>query len=181
MSAMPEPKPQPPGAGQPAPLPYKIACLCYLFDAQGRLLLLRRAQNPNMGMYSPIGGKLHMNDGESPAACARREIHEEVQLDLPPDQIRLAGIVSETAYQNQTHWLMFLYEVTRPVAITRMEFSEGVLEWHDWASIESLRIPDTDRLVIYPLFRKHRGGFFHVHINCLPDGGYDWRVEQTIG
>ncbi len=161
-------------------LPYKIAVLCYLFDDDGRLLLLHRAREPNRGLYSPIGGKLHMDQGESPAACALREIHEEVELDLDYADLHLTGLVSETAFQGQTHWLMFLYEVVRPVRITRTQFEEGTLEWHDLAAVESLHIPDTDRHVIYPLFGKYRGRFFHVHINCHApdgDGGYDWRLE----
>ena len=160
-------------------LPYKIAALCYLFDEQGRLLLLRRAKNPNKGLYSPIGGKLKMDEGENPAACARREILEEVELDLSPEDIRLAGVISETAFQNQTHWLMWLYEVTRPVEVQRMEFDEGVLEWHPLDDVFDLNIPDTDRKVIYPLFNEYRGGFFHAHINCQ-DEGYTWSLETGI-
>ena len=38
--------------------PYKIAVLCYLYDEEGRLLLLHRRKPPNRDMYSPIGGKL---------------------------------------------------------------------------------------------------------------------------
>ena len=52
----------------PAPsddtLPYRIAVLCYLYDDDGNLLLLHRKQNPNRGMYSPIGGKLDLASGE---------------------------------------------------------------------------------------------------------------------
>ncbi|MDH3718370.1 MAG: NUDIX hydrolase, partial [Planctomycetota bacterium] len=63
-------------------IPYKIGCLVYLYDERGHLLLLHRRQSPNQGLYSPIGGKLHMDEGESPMACALREIREEVELDL---------------------------------------------------------------------------------------------------
>ncbi len=160
-----------------AKLPYKIAVLCYLFDEEGRLLLLHRSQNPNKGLYSPIGGKLHMDEGESPAACALREMREEVLIDLDYADIHLTGLVSETAFNGETHWLMFLYEVTRPVRIERMEFDEGTLAWYTFDEIERLNIPETDRRVIYPLFRKYRGRFFHVHIDCS-DGGFVCRLEH---
>jgi 8-oxo-dGTP diphosphatase len=163
----------------PLPLPYKIAVLCYLYDAQGRLLLLRRAQEPNLGLYSPIGGKLHMDEGESPAACARREIREEVELDIDPADLHLTGLISETAFNGQTHWLMFLYEVTRPVVVTRMSFKEGTLEWQPPESIADLPIPQTDRLVIYPLLKKYHNRFFHAHIDCSA-GRIDWRLEHPI-
>lgn len=161
------------------PLPYKIAVLCYLFDDAGRLLLLHRAQSPNQGLYSPIGGKLHMDEGESPADCALREIHEEVELELGYADIHLTGLVSEKAFEGQTNWLIFLYEVTRPVQIQRMSFEEGTLEWHSLDEVESLKIPDTDRYVIYPLFRKYRGKFFHVHIDCS-NGKTEWRLEAPV-
>jgi 8-oxo-dGTP diphosphatase len=158
-------------------IPYKIAALCYLYDDQGRLLLLKRAQEPNKGLYSPIGGKLHMHEGESPAACARREIREEVELDIDPAHLHLTGLVSETAFNNEAHWLMFLYEVTVPCAVQRMSFSEGDLEWHAWDEIPDLAIPETDRLVIYPLLRRFHDQFFHVHIDCR-NGQWNWRLEH---
>lgn len=159
------------------PLPYKIAVLCYLFDEQGRVLLLHRRKEPNQDLYSPIGGKLDMVAGESPTACALREIREEAGIEVPLADIHLTGIVSETAFDNRTHWLMFLYEVTRPVRVERMTFEEGRLEWHDLEAVESLAIPETDRKVIWPLFRRFRGRFFAAHIDCR-DGRYDWRLEN---
>jgi 8-oxo-dGTP diphosphatase len=158
-------------------LPYKIAALCYLFDDQGRLLLLHRAKYPNKDLYSPIGGKLDMEQGESPAACALREIWEEAEIRVDPADLHLAGLVSECGFNNETHWLMFLYEVTRPVKVTRTEFEEGRLEWHEPDRVPELNIPETDRRVIWPLFLKHRGGFFHVHIDCRDDH-FNWRLES---
>ena len=73
-------------------LPYQIAALCYLFDENGRVLLLHRSKPPNFELYSPIGGKLEQVDGESPTACAMREIHEEVGLDVSPGDLHLTGI-----------------------------------------------------------------------------------------
>lgn len=163
----------------PEPLPYKIACLCYLYDARGRLLLLHRSQEPNLGLYSPIGGKLHMHEGESPMTCALREIEEEAGLRLTPADLHLTGLVSETAYGDDTHWLMFLYETAHPVTIQRTQIREGALEWHEWDEIPNLAIPETDRQVIYPLMRRHHGRFFHVHIDCR-NGSIEWRLEHPV-
>src|SRR5688572_33425931 len=88
-------------------LPYKIAVLCYVYDDGGNVLLLHRRKMPNAGFYSPIGGKLHLDEGESPHDCALREIEEEIGLTLSHDDVHLCGIISECAYEGETHWLMF--------------------------------------------------------------------------
>lgn len=164
------------------PLPYQIAVLCYVFDAEGRVLLLHRRKPPNRDLYSPIGGKLETATGESPTACAVREIQEETGLVLTPADLHLTGIVSEAGFDDRMHWLMFLYEVTRPVAARELsahEFDEGRLEWHDPDAMQTLPIPETDRQVIWPLFWRHRHRFFMAHIDCH-DGRLAWRVEQGL-
>lgn len=158
-------------------LPYRIAVLCYLFDAEGRILLLHRRKPPNQDLYSPIGGKLETGIGESPTACAIREIKEEVGLTVTAGDLHLTGIVSEQGYENECHWLMFLYELTRPVTITPTEFDEGRLEWHRVEALDRLPIPQTDREVIWPLFVQHRRRFFMVHITCLGQK-MTWQLEQ---
>lgn len=158
-------------------LPYRIAVLCYLFDARGRLLLLHRRKHPNLDLYSPIGGKLEQARGESPTQCAVREIHEEVGLRVAPESLHLTGIVSETAFQGQTHWLMFLYELTCPVSVAEASFEEGRLEWHPREALDHLPIPETDRQIIWPLFWTYRHRFFMAHIDCTGPT-LTWRVEQ---
>ncbi|MCC7145218.1 MAG: NUDIX domain-containing protein [Phycisphaeraceae bacterium] len=159
------------------PLPYRIAVLCYLFDSHGRVLLLHRRKPPNQDLYSPIGGKLEQSVGESPTACALREIHEEVGLQLSATDLHLTGIVSESGYEDQCHWLMFLYEVRHPVSVPAATFDEGVLEWHDPDALDRLPIPQTDKQVIWPLFWRFRGRFFAAHIHCQ-GGQLLWTIEQ---
>lgn len=150
-------------------LPYKIAVLCYLYDTDGRLLLLHRRKPPNSDMYSPIGGKLEAALGESPHDCAQREIWEEAQIRIKPEEIRLIGMVNESNYEASGHWLLFLFEVTRPInpaEIPHTEFDEGRLEWHAIADVNTLVIPDTDRRIMWPAVQAHRGGFFSLDIDC---------------
>jgi len=159
------------------PLPYKIAVLCYLFDAQGRVLLLHRRRPPNQELYSPVGGKLEQDRGESPTMCALREIHEETGLTVAPRDLHLTGIISEAGFLGAMHWLMFLYEVTHPVTVRRMTFDEGQLEWHTRGDIDALPLPATDRHVIWPLFWKYQRSFFAAHIDCT-QAPMRWRLEQ---
>ena len=163
-------------------LPYRLAVLCYLFDDAGRLLLLHRQKQPNSGMYSPIGGKLELALGESPQACALREIHEEAGLQLEAEDVRLLGLLSETAYEGETHWLIFLFEVTRPInpsEITNMVINEGELKWISPDCVQDLEIPETDRRALWPTVQEHRGGFFMMHIDCTVDP-FTWNLQESI-
>lgn len=165
-------------------LPYKLACLCDLRDAEGRVLLLRRAKEPNKGLCSPIGGKLDMHTGESPAQCAQREIKEEAGIDIPIERLHLLGLISEAAYEGRGHWLLFYYRVLGTVSVPAHDIREGRLAWFKPSEIEKLPLPETDRNIIWPLVREHEGkgggkpGFFVVHIDCT-GGGMTWKVEQT--
>lgn len=169
-------------------LPYRLACLCDLRDVQGRVLLLRRSKAPNLGLCSPIGGKLDMESGESPAQCAQREIREEAGLDIALDRLHLFGLISERAYEKRGHWLLFYYRVLGPVDVAAQDMDEGRLDWHDPAHLENLPLPETDRRIIWPLIRAHEAGpsgkpgFFAVHIDCSRgDGAHmTWTVDQSI-
>ncbi|MGP1347683.1 MAG: NUDIX hydrolase [Phycisphaerales bacterium] len=182
-------EPSLPGAPSPGPLaapvagptlPYKIACLCELRDSAGRYLLLHRSKAPNRGLYSPIGGKLDTAVGESPARCAQREIQEEAGLDIPMDRLHLAGLISETGYGGETHWLMFYYRVLGAVELEPFEMREGRLEWIEASRVPELPMPETDRKVIWPLVLEHEGGFFAVHIDCT-GRELRWEVQEVRG
>src|SRR5947209_6517152 len=99
-------------------LPYQVATLLYCFNNKDEILLLERAKEPNLGLWSPCGGKLDQVVGESPYACACREAQEELGLAIGPADLHLTGIVSEHGYEGNSHWLMFLFEVKQ--RITRL-------------------------------------------------------------
>jgi 8-oxo-dGTP diphosphatase len=160
-------------------VPYKIATLLYCFNQRGQALLMLRAREPNLGLWSPCGGKLRMDAGESPYACACREAGEEIGLALTPGDLHLTGIVSEHSYQAAAHWLMFLFEVKIRLEKLPPPNPEGEFRFFDAAEIPSLKIPNTDAEQIWPLFWRHRGGFFSAHCRCIPDGGNEWTIEES--
>ena len=169
----------------PGPLPYKIARLCDLRDAEGRVLLLHRTRSPNQGLCSPIGGKLEMDTGESPTQCAQREIMEEAGIEVPIERLHLMGMISEAAFEGTGHWLMLLYRVLGPVEVPEQDIPEGRLAWHAPETIDDLPLPQTDREIIWPLIRQHDAatpaglpGFFALHIDCTgPE--LKWAVEHS--
>ena len=161
-------------------LPYKVATLLYCFNERDDILLLERAQEPNKGFWSPCGGKLHMDDGESPYACACREAEEELGLKFTAADLHLTGIVSEHGYAGQAHWLMFLFEVKPRLQQCPPRHKEGTFCFFSREQVLSLHIPETDRETIWPLFWKYRGGFFSVHWRCHYDRPHEWTVEESL-
>jgi 8-oxo-dGTP diphosphatase len=161
-------------------LPYKVATLLYCFNERDEVLLLERAQEPNRGFWSPGGGKLKMNTGESPYACACREAEEEMGLKISATDLHLTGLVSEHGYQGQTHWLMFLFEVKRRLDLPPPAHREGRFQFFTREALATLKIPQTDSEQIWPWFWRHRYGFFAAHCHCHPDGRNDWTLEESI-
>ena len=160
-------------------LPYKIATLLYCFDEQDRVLLMERTREPNKGLWSPCGGKLDTQSGESPYACACREAAEEIQLRLTPADLHLFGIVSEEGYLGEAHWLMFLFELQWKMKELPAAHREGRFEFFPRAELSRLQMPVTDREQIWPLFWKHRGGFFAAHCQVKPKNAHVWNLEES--
>jgi 8-oxo-dGTP diphosphatase len=162
------------------PLPYRVATLLYAFNACDEVLLLERAREPNRGLWSPPGGKLHQHEGESPFACAAREAREELGLILAPGELHLTGLVSEHGYAGQAHWLMFLFEIKRRLTAAPPDFREGRFAFFARERLGALAMPRTDRERVWPLFWAHRGGFFAAHCRCQPDGSDEWTLDQSL-
>lgn len=64
------------------------------YDAHGRLLLIRRGNDPGRGLWSLPGGRVEA--GEDDAAAVVREMREETGLDVVPG--RLIGRVTRGPY-----------------------------------------------------------------------------------
>ncbi|HEX3800384.1 MAG TPA: NUDIX domain-containing protein [Verrucomicrobiae bacterium] len=161
-------------------LPYKIATLLYCFNERDEVLLLERAQQPNLGLWSPCGGKLHTEAGESPYVCGCREAWEEMGVKLGPGDLHLTGIIAERGYEGQSHWLLFLFEVKVKLKSVPVPHREGRFQFFSREQLAALKMPVTDVEQIWPLFWKHRGGFFAADCECGADGRNTWIVEESL-
>ena len=160
-------------------LPYRIATLLYCFNTADEVLLLERVKEPDRGLWSPPGGKLIQEVGESPHQCGCREALEEAGLELRPSDLHLTGTVTEVGYAGEAHWLLFLFEVKIRLRELPATCDEGRFQFYSAAAIPSLPIPRTDREQIWPLFWKHRGGFFAAHCHSHPEAKDDWDLEES--
>ncbi len=160
--------------------PFKISVLVFLRDASGRLLLIKRRKAPNLGCWSPIGGKLEMAQGESPFECAARETGEEVGLAVSETDLHLFGYVSEKNYEGGGHWLMFLFDCKKVLLSLPPTGDEGEFGFFTRAEIEKLAIPPTDRVLVWPWYDQCRGGFVALRADCAPGQEMKVIVEQKL-
>jgi 8-oxo-dGTP diphosphatase len=157
------------------PLAYKIAVLVFLENEAGEQLLMLRAKPPNLGVWSPIGGKLETAIGESPFECAVRETFEETGHHLDPAAFHLFAMIAEKAYEGQAHWLMFLFRCKVALTAVPPEIAEGRFAFFSRAAIDALPIPETDRTALWPVFDRYRDRFVALKADCAP--GKPVRVE----
>lgn len=159
-------------------LPYKIAVLVFIENSHGEHLLLLRAKPPNLGSWSPIGGKLEVTTGESPFECAVRETEEEVGFQITTADLHLFAMIAEKAYEGQSHWLLFLFRCRRTFDVLPAEMEEGRFAFFSRSAINTLPIPETDRIALWPVYDRYRDRFVALRADCAPGRDLQLTTEQ---
>ena len=77
-----------------------------VLDDEGRILLARRAQEPDQGKWDLPGGFL--NEGEAPRDGLRRELLEEASLDVEPVEF-FDVVVDRYGDEDDAPWTLNLY------------------------------------------------------------------------
>jgi 8-oxo-dGTP diphosphatase len=103
---------------------------CVIYDPQGRVLLIRRKNQPFKGAYALPGGFVDI--GETVEAGCRREVREETGLDV--EELRLVGVYSDPARDPRGHtasaaFLALLEEVKTPTAGDDAAAADWVENW----------------------------------------------------
>ncbi len=161
-----------------ATLAYKIAVLVFMENQAGDHLLLLRAKPPNLGIWSPIGGKLEMSLGESPFECAVRETFEETGFAITAQDLHMFAAIAEKAYEGQSHWLIFLFRCKKPLSALPPEIHEGKFGFFSRSAIDTLPIPETDRSALWPIYDKYRDRFVMLKADCMPGKPVNVEIEQ---
>lgn len=140
-----------------------ISTLVYALR-DGRLALIRRAKAPNLGLWSPPGGKL--DPGETPLACALRELAEETGLGARAAVLR--AIVTEWDPARAEAWLMFAFRVDDARGELGGDQREGRAAWVPLAEVAGLPAPPADAHILRAVLEASPDPAF-VHV-LLDDG-----------
>lgn len=125
------------------PLTRHVTTLVYVVR-DGRLLMLERRKSPNLGLWSPPGGKIEL--GETPVANALRELLEET--GLAGHSPRLAAVVTELDPVRREAWLMFAFRVDVDSIGPLVSSAEGASAWVPVEDIGALPTPPADAAIL---------------------------------
>jgi 8-oxo-dGTP diphosphatase len=110
-----------------------LAADCAVFDAKGRVLLIRRGNPPFKGRFALPGGFVEV--GETVEAASRRELEEETGIKV--GTLQLVGVYSDPQRDPRGHTcsVVFLARVAR--ATPRAGDDAAAAEWvKDWSKVE---------------------------------------------
>ena len=133
--------------------------LVYLFDPEGRVLMLHRVKKKddlNEGKWIGVGGKFE--DGESPEDCALRETWEETGLRLT--DYRYRGLVTFVSDRWETEY-MHLFTATGYEGVLT-DCQEGVLQW--LTPEEFARLPQWEGDKIFLRLLQEEAPFFSLKL-----------------
>ena len=142
----------------------RLTTLCYT-ENNGRWLMMHRvkkSEDENAGKWIGLGG--HLQDGESPEECVRREVREEAGLEL--SDLRLRGIIT-FILPDWGNELTFLYTAGSEEK-ELPECAEGVLRWVPVEEVDSLPLWEGDQIFL-PLLRS-RQDVFSLKLVYAPGG-----------
>ena len=142
----------------------RLTTLCYV-ERNGSWLMMHRTKkdrDENAGKWIGLGG--HLESGESPEECVRRDICEEAGLQVT--DLRLRGIIT-FILPDWGDELTFLY-TARTDTESLPDCAEGELKWIPADEVMSLSLWEGDRAFL-PLLRS-RSDCFSMKLVYAPGG-----------
>jgi 8-oxo-dGTP diphosphatase len=106
---------------------------CVIFDASGRVLLIRRANEPFLGCYALPGGFVEI--GETVEEACIREVQEETGISISEPQ--LVGIYSDPTRDPRGHTVSVAFAAFTPNPPSAVAGSDAAaIEWvKDWSGV----------------------------------------------
>ncbi len=133
---------------------FRLTTLGYVLRGES-VLLMHRAQQPNLGLWTAPGGKIA--PGESPEECVARELREEAGIEARAPRLR--AVITQTADDPEERWMLFAFLVRDSSGEPPPRCREGEFRWVPVADLVAARlpIPDADRVFTPWLFERGEG------------------------
>jgi 8-oxo-dGTP diphosphatase len=111
--------------------------------------------------------------------CAVRETEEETGFVIETKDLHLFAMIAEKAYEGQSHWLLFLFRCRRSIPYQPTDMAEGRFGFFSREAIESLKLPETDRAALWPIFDRYKESFVALRADCSPNGPLKVEIEEA--
>lgn len=142
-----------------------LGVLCYL-KHDGRTLMIRRNRKPgddHPGRWNTLGGK--MEPGETPDACAAREVEEESGLTVINPRMR--GVITFPEFDGEQDWLVFVFTCTEFTGTLIDQCPEGSVHWVADEDLSTLPLWEGDHIFMKWLDSEK---FFSAKFTYGPNG-----------
>lgn len=125
-------------------------CQIVLVDARGRVLLQLRDEKdwiPFPGMWAVPGGMLE--DGETPADCIRREVHEEMGIELA------AARIQHVETRRRSYGIEHTFTAELTIDAEAIALTEGqAVAWFAEEEVARTTLAYEDNLVLADFFAR---------------------------
>ncbi|WP_028235402.1 NUDIX hydrolase [Pseudobutyrivibrio sp. MD2005] len=142
-----------------------LTTLCYLIK-DGKYLMLHRTkkeQDINAGKYIGVGG--HVEEGESPVDCIKREIKEETGLTV--NTLKTRGYITFVMGDETEHAVLFTSDDFDGQLTENCD--EGVLTWVDIDKVMDLNLWEGDKVFLKILQEQEQKGYAFFSLKLVYD------------
>ncbi len=135
-----------------------LTTLCYLIKEDKYLMLhrIKKDHDINAGKYIGVGG--HVEEGESPTDCIKREVKEETGLIL--NRVKCRGYITFVMGEETEHAVLFTSDDFSGTMTD--DCDEGSLTWVDIDKVMDLNLWEGDRVFLKLL--QERDDFFSLKL-----------------